>query len=144
MSRHKLWLIRPGNIFQPVIVQFWWFLRNCCPSLLLWADKRGAHCGVLLLRGLRWSLLHTWLTTMRLLVSVAFMSSASQVTLLWLTGFLWPRVVLRTVSFLLFRKLSVNSIKNKKSKFRNISLLTTITKDQPVWHQHHAIFKVSF
>lgn len=39
------------TFFQPVIVQFWWSLRKCCPSLLLWADSSGSQCIVLLLRG---------------------------------------------------------------------------------------------
>lgn len=39
------------TFFQPVILQSWWSLRNCCPSSLLWADKSGTECGVLPLRG---------------------------------------------------------------------------------------------
>ncbi len=49
MSEQKSRLIRPGNVFQSSIVQFWWACVNCRLRFLFLADRSGTQCGLLLL-----------------------------------------------------------------------------------------------
>ncbi len=47
--QQKSRLIRPGNVFQSSIVQFWWFCVNCILRVLFLSDRSGTRCGLLLL-----------------------------------------------------------------------------------------------
>lgn len=49
IQQQKLWLMRPGNIFQSSIVWFWWAHLNSSLSFLFLTDKFGAWCGLLFL-----------------------------------------------------------------------------------------------
>lgn len=49
IQQQKLWLMRPGNIFQSSIVRFWWAHLNSSLSFLFLTDKFGAWCGLLFL-----------------------------------------------------------------------------------------------
>ncbi len=49
MSQQKSRHIRPGNVFQSSIVQFWWACANCSLRFLFLADWSGTRCSLLLL-----------------------------------------------------------------------------------------------
>ncbi len=74
MLQHKSRLIRPGNVFQSSIVQFWWSLCELYPpcAVLIWPERHpvwSSAAGVHLLQGstcceFRDGILHTLVVTM--------------------------------------------------------------------------------